>query len=218
MVHDVPPGAKHPAAQVLYKELWNIRSAEATCVLEMRDRMKSRKEQAVALFREGYNCSQSVFVTYADLFGMDKETALKVSASFGAGIGRMREVCGAACGMFMVAGMLTGQTEGADQAAKKRNYDMVQLLAEEFKKENGGTYICRELLANAGAKAAAVSGADGNTVPEARTEDYYKKRPCLKTIEGAAGIVERMLFSGMFEENEVAEAEKESEDHIGGER
>ena len=104
--------------------------------------MESRKEQAVALFREGYNCSQSVFVTYADLFGMDKETALKVSASFGAGIGRMREVCGAACGMFMVAGMLTGQTEGADQAAKKHNYEVVQLLAEEFKKENGGTYIC----------------------------------------------------------------------------
>ena len=162
----------------------------------------NRVEKALANHKKGYNCSQSVFVTYADLFGLDKETALKVSASFGAGIGRMREVCGAACGMFMAAGMLTGQTEGADQAAKKRNYDMVQRLAEEFKKENGGTYICRELLANAGAKAAAVSGADGNTTPEARSEDYYKKRPCLKTIEGAAGIIERVLFAGQFEEED----------------
>ena len=158
--------------------------------------MKSRKEQAVALFKEGYNCSQSVFVTYADLFDMDRDTALKVSASFGAGIGRMREVCGAACGMFMVAGMLTGQTEGKDQASKKRNYDMVQLLAEEFKKENGGTYICRELLQRAGAVQAASSG---DTTPEARTEEYYKKRPCLKTIEGAAELVERELFPDLFE-------------------
>jgi len=161
--------------------------------------MESRKEQAVALFKEGYNCSQAVFVTYADLFGMEKETALKVSASFGAGIGRMREVCGAACGMFMVAGMLTGQTEGADQAAKKRNYDMVQLLAEEFKKENGGTYICRELLARAGANKALTPG---DTTPEARNEEYYKKRPCLKTIEGAAGIVEHVLFPELFEDNQ----------------
>ena len=102
--------------------------------------MKSRTEQAVALFKEGYNCSQAVFATYADLFGMDKETALRVSASFGAGIGRMREVCGAANGMFFVAGMLTGATEGKDQVAKKKNYEVVQLLAEEFKKENNEAF------------------------------------------------------------------------------
>ena len=120
--------------------------------------MKSRKEQAVALFMEGYNCSQSVFVPYADLFGMDRETALKVSASFGAGIGRMREVCGAASGMFLAAGMLTGQTEGKDQMAKKKNYEVVQLLAEEFKKENRGTYICRELLGLSQVEPSVISG------------------------------------------------------------
>ena len=109
----------------------------------------------------------------------------------------MREVCGAACGMFLVAGMLTGQTEGHDQAAKKHNYDTVQKLAEEFKKENGGTYICRELLMRAGATGAATSE---DTTPEKRTEEYYKKRPCIKTIEGAAAIVERMLFPDLFGE------------------
>ena len=161
--------------------------------------MKSRTEQAVELFKEGFNCSQSVFAAYADLFGMDKETALRVSASFGGGIGRMREVCGAANGMFLVAGMLTGATEGKDQEAKKNNYEVVQRLAAEFKKENRGTYICRELL---GLNKDGTKIALGDTTPEARTEEYYKKRPCLKTIEGAAAIVERMLLDGIVETDE----------------
>ena len=161
--------------------------------------MESRKEQAMALFREGYNCSQSVFVTYADLFGMDRETALKVSASFGAGIGRMREVCGAASGMFLAAGMLTGQTVGSDQKAKKKNYDVVQLLAAEFKKENNGTYICRELL---GLDKEGKKVIPGDTAPEARTENYYKKRPCPKLIEGAAATIERVLLEGLVQTNE----------------
>lgn len=161
--------------------------------------MKSRTEQAVALFMEGFNCSQSVFAAYADLFGMDKETALRVSASFGGGIGRMREVCGAANGMFMVAGMLTGSVAGKDQTAKKNNYEVVQRLAEEFKKENGGTYICRELL---GLNKEGKKVIPGDTTPEARTEEYYKKRPCLRTIQGAAAILERMLLEGLVEMEE----------------
>ena len=162
--------------------------------------MESRTEQAVALFKEGYNCSQSVFAAYADLFGMDKKTALRVSASFGGGIGRMREVCGAANGMFMVAGMLTGATEGKDQTAKKNNYEVVQRLAAEFKKENGGTYICRELL---GLDKDGKKADTRETTPDARTEEYYKKRPCLKTIQGAAAIVERMLLDGLVQTDEV---------------
>lgn len=158
--------------------------------------MKSRTEQAVALFMEGFNCSQSVFAAYADLFDMDRETALKVSASFGGGIGRMREVCGAANGMFLVAGMLTGSVEGKDQTAKKNNYEVVQRLAAEFKKENGGTYICRELL---GLNKDGKKVVQGDTTPEARTEEYYKKRPCLKIIQGTAAVVERMLLEGLVE-------------------
>lgn len=158
--------------------------------------MESRVEQAGALFKEGYNCSQSVFATYADLFGLDRETALKVSASFGGGIGRMREVCGAANGMFLVAGMLTGATEGKDQTAKKNNYEVVQRLAAEFKKENGGSYICRELL---GLDKEGKKVVPGDTTPEARTEEYYRKRPCLRTIQGAAAIVERMLLDGLVD-------------------
>ena len=160
--------------------------------------MNSRTEKAVGLFLEGYNCSQSVFAAYADLFGMEEETALRVSASFGGGIGRMREVCGAANGMFMVAGMLTGSVEGKDQIAKKNNYEVVQRLASEFKKENGGSYICRELL---GLNKDGKKVVPGDTTPEARTEEYYKKRPCLKTIAGAAALVERMLLDGLVAED-----------------
>lgn len=160
--------------------------------------MNSRTERAAELFMEGFNCSQSVFAAYADLLGMDKDMALRVSASFGGGIGRMREVCGAANGMFLVAGMLTGSVEGKDQLAKKNNYEVVQRLAEEFKKENGGTYICRELL---GLNKDGKKVIPGDTTPEARTEEYYKKRPCLKTIQGAAAIVERMLLEGLVVED-----------------
>ena len=111
----------------------------------------------------------------------------------------MREVCGAANGMFLVAGMLTGSIEGKDQTAKKNNYEVVQRLAAEFKRENGGTYICRELLGlNKDGKKVAL----GDTTPEARTEEYYKKRPCLKTIQGAAAILERMLLEGLVETDE----------------
>ena len=95
-----------------------------------------------------------------------------------------------------MAGMLTGSTEGKDQTAKKNNYEVVQRLAEEFKKENGGTYICRELL---GLNKDGKTVVPGDTTPEARTEEYYKKRPCLKTIQGAAAIVERMLLDGLTE-------------------
>ncbi|MBQ5784043.1 MAG: C_GCAxxG_C_C family protein, partial [Bacteroidales bacterium] len=65
--------------------------------------LEERVERAVALFKEGYNCSQSVVAAYADLYGFTMEQSLKMSASFGAGIGRMRETCGAACGMFLLA-------------------------------------------------------------------------------------------------------------------
>lgn len=111
----------------------------------------------------------------------------------------MREVCGAASGMFLVAGMLTGATEGKDQLAKKKNYEIVQCLAAEFKRENGGSYICRELL---GLDRAGKKAVSADTTPEARTEEYYKKRPCIKTIQGAAGLIERMLLEKLVKTGE----------------
>lgn len=139
-----------------------------------------RIEKAVALFKEGFNCSQSVVAAFADKYGYTHEQALKMSASFGGGIGRMRETCGAACGLFLLAGLETGATEGSDREGKAANYKLVQELAEEFKQRNGALR-CADLL-----------GLSKNepvvSTPEARTNQYYAKRPCVKMVEEAARI------------------------------
>lgn len=137
--------------------------------------MEDRIQKAVELFKSGYNCSQSVVAAFADMYGFTQEQALRMSASFGGGIGRMRETCGAACGMFLVAGLETGATEATDREGKAANYAVVQELAAEFKKRNG-SLICGELLGLK--KKEPVS-----TIPEERTAQYYSKRPCKFSIQ-----------------------------------
>ena len=141
---------------------------------------EERIVMAVSLFKEGFNCSQSVVAAFADKYGFTREQALKMSASFGGGIGRMRETCGAACGLFLLAGLETGATEGADRNGKAANYALVQELAEEFKQRNGALR-CADLL-GLSKKEPVVS------TPEARTDQYYAKRPCVKMVEEAARI------------------------------
>lgn len=141
---------------------------------------EERINQAVEFFKEGFNCSQSVVAAFADKYGFTREQALRMSASFGGGIGRMRETCGAACGLFMLAGLETGATEGADREGKAANYALVQELAEEFKQRNGALR-CADLL-GLSKKEPIVS------TPEARTNQYYAKRPCVKMVEEAARI------------------------------
>lgn len=141
---------------------------------------EERIEKAVALFKEGYNCSQSVVAAFAEDYGFTKEQALRMSASFGGGIGRMRETCGAACGLFMLAGLETGALEGKDREGKAVNYALVQQLANEFKQRNGALR-CADLL-GLSSKEPIVS------TPEARTTQYYAKRPCSKMVEEAARI------------------------------
>ena len=141
---------------------------------------EERIEMAVSLFKEGFNCSQSVVAAFADMYGFTREQALKMSASFGGGIGRMRETCGAACGLFLLAGLETGATEGADREGKAANYALVQELAEVFKERNGALK-CADLL-GLSKKEPVVS------TPEARTDQYYAKRPCVKMVEEAARI------------------------------
>lgn len=137
---------------------------------------EDRIQKAVELFKSGYNCSQSVVAAFADMYGFTQEQALRMAASFGGGIGRMRETCG----LFLVAGLKTGATEAADREGKAANYAVVQELAAEFKKRNG-SLICAELLGLK--KKEPVS-----TIPEERTAQYYSKRPCAKMVEEAARI------------------------------
>ena len=96
---------------------------------------EERIEKAVALFKEGFNCSQAVVAAFADKYGFTQDQALKMSASFGGGIGRMRETCGAACGFFMLAGLETGCTEGADQKAKPQIMHWCKSLLKYLLKE-----------------------------------------------------------------------------------
>ena len=146
----------------------------------MKDK-EDRIAQAVANFREGFNCSQSIVAAFADIYGFTREQALHMSASFGGGIGRMRLTCGAACGMFMLAGLETAAMEGKDRATKSRNYAIVQELAAKFKAQNG-SITCADML---GLKRDAPVSSEA----EARTADYYAKRPCPKIIEGANRII-----------------------------
>ena len=141
--------------------------------------LEERIGKAVELFKSGFNCSQSVVVAFADMYGFTEEQALHMSASFGGGIGRMRMTCGAACGLFMLAGLEKCALEGKDRASKAENYALVQRLAEEFKKRNG-TLVCAELLG--------LKKPEGSSIPEERTAQYYAKRPCPRMVETAARI------------------------------
>ena len=142
--------------------------------------IEQRVERAKTLFRQGFNCSQSVFAACADLYGIkDKTLALRLSASFGGGIGRMRQTCGAACGMFMLAGLENGSAVEGDTEGKKRNYALVQELANQFKAENS-SLICSELLG--------IAPKPQEPTPEARTEAYYQKRPCIEMVATAVRI------------------------------
>ena len=134
------------------------------------EKMSKQGDAAYAWFLKGYNCSQSVVAAFAPQIGLTEETALRLSAGFGAGIGRMREVCGAFCGVVTVLSMV--YADPADPKDKSRMYALVQEAAEQYRSRNGASIICRELLAKAGAAPA------GGTAAEDRTADYYKKRPC----------------------------------------
>lgn len=135
-------------------------------------------------FEEGYNCSQSVVLAFADVCGLDNTTALKISSSFGGGMGRLREVCGAVSGMFMVAGLLYGYEDPKEQTGKKEHYARIQELAKAYEEENG-SIVCRELLG--------LSQKKDEPTPALRTAEYYKKRPCQQLVRIAAGIMEEYI-------------------------
>jgi C_GCAxxG_C_C family probable redox protein len=144
------------------------------------------KEKAQELFKAGYNCSQAILGAFCEEYGMDFETAMKMSVSFGGGMGRMREVCGTVSGMFMVLGLAYWEKD----SDKSSHYKRVQELAEEFKKNNG-SIICKELL----------KGIESSTSPIAseRTEQYYKKRPCVELVGDAADILDKYLTQNPIE-------------------
>ena len=139
---------------------------------------------AEELFLKGYNCAQSVLMAFGDITGLDDDTAAKLASSFGGGIGRMREVCGAVSGAAMVLGLVKGCSDPDDREAKKAHYALVRGFADRFRELNG-SIICRELLSGV----QTTPGGD----PETRTAEYYKKRPCPDLVSQAAEILDNML-------------------------
>ena len=140
-------------------------------------------EIADARFNEGCNCAQAVFTAFCDVTGLSRPEAMRLSSSFGGGVGRMREICGALSGAFLVLGWLYGSEEPGDDSVKAAHYARVQALAEAFRREHG-SILCRELLCRAGPE---------SPVPEARTAAYYAGRPCAALVGSAAEIFETYL-------------------------
>ena len=139
-------------------------------------------EYAVELFKKGYNCAQTVAVAFCDVTGLEEDFAAKMASSFGGGMGRMREVCGAVSGMLMVAGLLYGYETPGDDVSKKAHYTRVQELAGKFR-ERIGSIVCREILKN--------PPSDPNPTP--RTDDFYARRPCARMVELAAQILDEYI-------------------------
>ena len=146
--------------------------------------MTFHEQKAVELFRKGCNCSQSVFTAFSDVTGFDEKAALRLSSSFGGGLGRLREVCGAVSGMALVAGVLWGYDDIKVKSLKTEHYKLTAGMAHRFS-DIFGSYICREILGIP----------DYKYSPEAddRTEEYYLKRPCEKCIAAAARILDEEI-------------------------
>ena len=150
---------------------------------------EDRIQRAVELFMQGYGCCQSVVCAFSDLYGLDEEMALRVSAGFGGGVGRMRMMCGACSALVILAGLERGQTRGEDREGKAACYQLVRQLLETFRQRNG-SIICAELLQMNGVKA------ETNTSqPDERNAEYYRVRPCARKVESAARVFAEYLAS-----------------------
>lgn len=143
----------------------------------------TKSEYAKSLFKSGYNCAQAVAAAFADEINMDKDLIAQLTIGFGGGVGRMREVCGTVTGMTFVISALYKDDKG-------KIYERVQEAAGQFRKENGSV-VCRELLGLTN------KGAD-SPVPEARTEQYYKKRPCAELVAMSADILENYIKANPY--------------------
>lgn len=146
--------------------------------------VEKRAARARELFEQGYNCSQAVVVAYADVLEQEPEVLASLVAPLGGGMGRLREVCGAVSGMFMVSSVAYRGESNTDRAVRARIYTGVQQLAERYRKECG-SIVCRELLG--------LKQHSDAPIPEERTPDYYRRRPCIEYVAMAARLAGECL-------------------------
>ncbi|KJS23640.1 MAG: C_GCAxxG_C_C family protein [Clostridiaceae bacterium BRH_c20a] len=143
----------------------------------------NKKEEAVALFNQGFSCSQAVLSVFASEFNLDKTAALRVAGGFGGGMGNLGETCGAVTGAFMVIGLKHGRTNIDDRIAKGKTYGFVRDFAQIYSAKRG-SIKCKELL-----------GCDLNT-PEGMSyarENNLFKTLCPGLVEMAVEVLEEIL-------------------------
>lgn len=148
------------------------------------DEITPRVSRAINLFENGYNCSQAVFMAYADVYGIEEKLAAGISTSFGGGMGRMREVCGALSGACMLLGLEYPHNDPTNKTSKDTNYKVVQRVAEAFKADMG-SYICADLLT--------LKREPQSPESAERTQKYYDLRPCTRCVAVAADIAGREI-------------------------
>jgi len=139
-------------------------------------------DAALSRFTQGFSCSQAVLSTYAERFGLNNDTALKIAAGFGGGMGRMAETCGAVTGAFAVLGLKFGSTQPGREG-KEAIYAQIRDFAARFKARHGAL-SCRDLL-----------GCDIGT-PEGLRQATDENRfvdVCPRAVQGACAILDEML-------------------------
>ena len=146
-----------------------------------------RVERAQNYFKSGYNCAQAVVMAFDDVMEQSPEMLARLTAPFGGGMGRMREVCGTVSGMAFLAGAISPAVDPSNLEERKANYALVQHFAEQFRRENGDI-VCRRLLG-----LEPMVERTETAMPSQRTEEYYKKRPCVEYVGCAARIVAEYL-------------------------
>lgn len=140
----------------------------------------TRAEQARDNFLKGYNCTQAIVLAFSDLTDVPESTLKAVALPFGGGLGRLRLTCGAVSGAAIVLGLVFPEQN------KSGMYALVQDFARRYREKNGSV-VCGELLSGAGIRT------DTDPQAEARTAEYYKKRPCPELIYDAAKMLEDLL-------------------------
>lgn len=142
-----------------------------------------KEERAVKIFKSGYNCAQAVLTAFCEDYGLNRETALKLAGGFGAGMGRMGEVCGAVTGSFMVLGLKEGQFRQGDKEAKEKTHGLIREFSRQFR-DNYGSIKCRDLL-----------GVDLNDPDQLKkaTDNGLFHSVCSRYVEGATGILKTLL-------------------------
>lgn len=151
--------------------------------------MHGRVEKARDLFMSGFNCSQSVFGAFNDIFGIEDELAYRIAAGLGSGVGRLRNVCGGVSAGSMIIGLIYGATEGSDKEAKAETYRIVREFAGKVA-EKKGSYVCSEIMKRQ---------SEESHIPEERTEKYYKERPCVAMVMLCAELICDILVEAGYE-------------------